>query len=253
MPYGIKIKTEVVGNPSFFAIEWSYYSITEDERLLCGDVSYIANNQRIESEGCIINWTVCGLQQDFEAFRLGKREPIPSLPIDFSDVRMEDAFFCLYRGTYSGDEQPSDDYCVCPKEYFDFYSRCKKLMMEHYFAGKMPYCTEEEIQESLGMGDDYSEDYLLGSWVKGCYMVNDLAADGLLHWAIYLVPDIAKNQERLIWRKFSKYNEETGTHTHFPISEAILPVGYFWKVHEEFMNEAAKEMEQVLQEMGKQQ
>ncbi len=231
----------MVGHKDIFAIEWSHYSVTDDG-LLCGDISYIANNQPIESEGGIINWAVNGVKGYLSGYGLNDDGAYRNIPVDFSDVPKEEVYYRIWFSSYGDDP---DVYTICPNQYREFYAQCKKLMITAYHAGKMPFCSRKEMEASIAMGDDFSEDYLLGGWIHGKFEISNITGDALDNYHIYLVRDIAKNQERLIWRHYSDYNEETDSYHHFPIFEAILPIGYFAKVQAKFVEVASEEIERI--------
>jgi len=237
----------LVGQQDIFAIEWSIDYIYEKN--VMGNVSYIAGGQRIDGEGTGINWAVNGIKQYF----LPYYEKRCNLIFDFSDIPKEDVFDRLFSSKYCECMESDHNGCcgcnscfVCPEQYRDFYSLCKKQMIEAYYANKIPYYSDEQIRESIIRGDDYSNDYTLGNWIHGHFWVAEEAGDALLNYHIYLVRDIAKQRERLIWKRYERNSGGETTIPAVPLSEAVMPIGYFKSVHEEFVEVASKEIENAL-------
>ena len=243
----------IVGDKGIFAIEWNtfitdYNNHIRDYGVTFGvihaELSYIANNQLIDRNSTMLGQSFNHVKKHVENYEI-----YHNFAVDFSGISKEDVYNMLFRCMYNDNvseycsDSDNTDCFICPEQYREFYAHCKQQMVKDYYTNRIPWISKNEMNESILRGEDYSEDSILGNWIHGTFYVADLAGDALLNSHIYLVRDIAMNQERLIWKRFAKYDKERNMYHEFPVCEAIIPVGYFKSVQEEFASIALKEME----------
>jgi hypothetical protein len=222
----------IIGQKNMFAIEWNVTKQCSYGESVGTDwsVRYWANSQQIgeTSLHSAIGWP----KQYFLKYRKHWR-----LPIDFSDISKEDIFYQL--SPYFTRE--------FPEKYHDFYIRCKKLMLEEYHSKNVVYSksaqkriySKDAFEKSIFLGDTLTDDNTLMAWIYDKFGIGYLLGDDDIQKRnIYIVHDIAKNQERLIWKYF-----DFSIIQEFPVHEAVLSMDYFDKVLMEFVETASQSIE----------
>jgi hypothetical protein len=226
----------ITGQKDMFAIEWnttgecSYGGSVGTNWLV--DLRYWANSQQIGAAETSLHSAIGWSKQYFLKYRKHWR-----LPIDFSDISKEDVFYQLspyFTGEF-------------PEKYHDFYICCKKLMLEEYHSKKVVYSkgaqkriySKEAFEKSIFLGDTLTDDNTLMAWICDKFGIGYLLGDDDIQKRnIYIVHDIAKNQERLIWKHF-----DFSLIREFPVYEVVLPMDYFDKILMEFVGVASQSIE----------
>jgi hypothetical protein len=204
----------IVGNKKVFAIEWEIISHYKAVPWTSVNFRYWGNS------------TPIGVWEDYS-----KLEEITSLAeeflnsnriwkqYDFSNFEKGEVFRCLYN---SGWKAEIND------EFDDFYTFCRTTMIQWHeqrnlsLKNKDKFKVEQYLQEYPYMNQDFS----LSSWIRLNFYIDHLGAENFhTYLLIFLVRDIRKNRERLIWNYFE--NNE--------IFELILPIGHFEQIAKEFL------------------
>jgi hypothetical protein len=214
------VKMPIVGDKNIFAIEWEIFDYCDRQQWTDAYFRYWGNSIPI------------GVWEDFPKFEatlsytkdfLKEENLRPNW--DFSFYEKEDVFQCLHGCAFHAE---------VAEEFTDFYTFCREKMIQcytlenQYLKSKHKFKIERYLREYPLMRKDFS----LSSWVKHHFSIEHLGGESLdNHLYLYFVRDSQKNRERLIWR----YHEEIDQPVKNEIFEAIMPIGYFEQIANEFL------------------
>jgi hypothetical protein len=232
-----------VGERHLFSIEWEI-KYQYENGWITAYFSLWANNRQIV-EGYVQLKDVAFWIKRYLEVSFTTNSEYWKIPIDFSDISKEEIYE-RFQACYTAE---------FPEKYKDFYIQCKKLMIEAYHSPlrKHGYVSDsypqnEEyfereyqraIEKSILLGDSFEEDYALCNWIRGTFGIGSLvepASDGT---AVFIVHEIKNKQDRIIWWRFELLDDNGNVIQTFPVEEAILPLGYFYKILNEFVETVA--------------
>ena len=225
----------LVGDKKVFAIEWYIHNHHDHEGCFYANIRFWGNEKAIGIWNVFepMHFTVSRAK---DCLCVDSYPNIPSL--DFSGITKEDA--------YKSIRDSNDLGIVYQDKYRDFYKQCKEMMLKEYDTLSGIAFTEERRQQSIFLGDNFEEDLALSTWIYRFVITDDFTETFLQDLNMICVKNTTKNQERLIWKYHDMLDDEGNIEHEFPIEEAVLPVGYFRKVLEKFVEVASKEMEAIL-------
>ena len=177
--------------------------------------------------------------------------------IDFSSLSKEDVYRCIH------ESHMENEYS---NEYYAIYETClehllKRIALENKLTSQeLPdYCKYSHFIDDV---EDYrlnkfmrTDDALLGRWLSCNFDIEELGSECFYHQSTYLVRDIAKEQERLVWKYHElsvlHYEKASNQKLAMPVGyqnrvyEAVLPIGYFNKIAKEFVRQAKEELKLI--------
>ncbi|MDR2409282.1 MAG: hypothetical protein LBE13_14370, partial [Bacteroidales bacterium] len=231
------------GERYLFSIEWEIKHQYKNG-WITAYFSFWANNRQI-GEGYVELKSVVFWIETYLKIRSTANNEYWKIPIDFSGISKEE-IYDRFQACYTAE---------FPERYKGFYIQCKKLMIDAYRSPlmKQKYVPnshsqneeyferkyQRDIEKSILLGDSFEEDYALCNWIQGTFEIGSLVEPALDGTAVFIVHEITNKQDRIIWRHFELFDDNSNVIQTFPIEEAILPLGYFYKVLNEFIETVA--------------
>jgi hypothetical protein len=223
----------LIGNKNIFAIEW--YINDSIGKWIDANLRFWANKRQIGLWNCDeplhadVSWAK-------DLLSSGKYRR--TVPFDHSNMSKEDVYHSIFDYTHLD---------ACYNKYHEFYRICEnRMLLEHNLYSK-DRLSEEKMQESISSNENFNDDSTLIDWIHDRYVITDDITENFSKYLyLILVRDIAKNQERLVWKYFDEIDKNGSIVQEYPIEEAVLPVGYFESVVNKFVEVASHEIENVL-------
>jgi hypothetical protein len=230
-----------VGERHIFSIEWEIMYQYENG-WITAYFSLWANNRQLVEGYVQLKDVVYWIKTYLEVSSTTNNE-YWKIPIDFSDISKEEIYE-RFQACYTAE---------FPEKHRDFYIQCKRLMIDEYHSslrntsadtdrqneGYAEMVYRQNIEKSILLGDSFEEDYALCNWIRGTFGIGSLVVPASDGSAVFIVHEIKNKQDRIIWWRFELLDDNGNVIQTFPIEEAILPLGYFYKVLNEFVKTVA--------------